>query len=60
MNNIVDYGLREAYNSMKSMDKLSEIELMSWLAFKYTYYIFAIYLSASNSKVFRTVKFISV
>ena len=27
MNNIVDYGLREAYNSMKSMDKLAQVDL---------------------------------
>ena len=31
MNNIIDYGLREAYNSMKSMDKLAEIEpMINW------------------------------
>ena len=31
MSNIVDYGLREAYNSMKSMDKLAEIEpMINW------------------------------
>ena len=28
MNNIVDYGLREAYNSMQSMDKLAQIDPM--------------------------------
>ena len=28
MNNIVDYGLREAYKSMKSMDKLARIDPM--------------------------------
>ena len=28
MNNIVDYGLREAYKSMKSMDKLAQIDPM--------------------------------
>ena len=28
MNNIVDYGLREAYNSMKSMGKLAQIDLI--------------------------------
>ncbi|EQD42285.1 transposase IS4 family protein, partial [mine drainage metagenome] len=28
MNNIVDYGLREAYSSMKIMDKLKEIDPM--------------------------------
>ncbi|MCL4451501.1 MAG: transposase [Candidatus Thermoplasmatota archaeon] len=28
MNNSVDYGLREAYNSMKSMDKLAKIDPM--------------------------------
>ncbi len=28
MNNIVDYGLREAYSSMKSVDKLKEIDPM--------------------------------
>ena len=27
MNNIVDYDLREAYNSMKSMDKLAQVDL---------------------------------
>ena len=31
MSNIVDYGLREAYNSMKSMDKLAEIDpMINW------------------------------
>ena len=31
MNNIVDYGLREAYKSMKSMDKLAEIDpMINW------------------------------
>ena len=28
MSNIVDYGLREAYNSIKSMDKLAKIDPM--------------------------------
>ena len=28
MNNIVDYGLREAYKSLKSIDKLAEIDPM--------------------------------
>jgi IS5 family transposase len=28
MSNIVDYGLREAYNSMKSMDRLAKIDPM--------------------------------
>ena len=28
MSNIVDYGLREAYKSMKSMDKLAQIDPM--------------------------------
>ena len=31
MSNIVDYGLREAYKSMKSMDKLAEIDpMINW------------------------------
>ena len=31
MGNIVDYGLREAYNSMKSIDKLAEIDpMINW------------------------------
>ncbi len=28
MSNIIEYGLREAYNSMKSMDKLAQIDPM--------------------------------
>ncbi len=28
MSSIVDYGLREAYNSMKSMDRLARIDPM--------------------------------
>ena len=31
MSDIVDYGLREAYKSMKSMDKLAQIDpMINW------------------------------
>ncbi len=31
MNNIVDYGFREAYKSMKSMDRLTKIDgMIGW------------------------------
>ena len=34
MNNIVDYGLREAYKSMKSMDRLSQMKCFTHLRTK--------------------------